>query len=284
MKKELIAELFGQFESACYLYNGIECWSARELQTIFNYAEWRNFLKVIDKAKLACEAAGEAVPHHFVDINKMIDLAKGARREIEDVALTRYACYLIAQNGDPAKPAVAFAQTYFAVQTRRQEIIEKRLLDVARVSAREKLSKSEKKLSGIIYERGVNDTGFAIIRSKGDQALFGGFSTTEMKKKLGVPATRPLADFLPTLTIKAKDFATELTSHNVTEKDLKAEQQITKEHIDNNLAVRKMLKARGVLPELLPAAEDIKKVQRKLSADEKKISGQPGKIQKRKKK
>ena len=284
MKKELIAELFGQFESACYIYEGIECWSARELQTIFHYSEWRNFLKVIDKARIACEAAGEKVSNHFVDVNKKVELGSGAKRELEDIALTRYACYLIAQNGDPAKTEIAFAQTYFAVQTRRQEIIEKRLLDVARVSAREKLTKSEKKLSGIIYERGVDDKGFAIIRSKGDQALFGGFSTTDMKKKLAVPATRPLADFLPTLTIKAKDFAIELTSHNVTEKDLKGELQISKEHIDNNIAVRKMLKERGVLPEQLPAAEDVKKVQRKLQSEEKKISKQTTKIQKGKKK
>src|SRR5258705_2926160 len=230
MKKELIAELFAQFENACYDYKGIECWSARELQAIFGYSEWRNFLKVIDKAKEACTNAGEKISDHFVDINKMVQLGSRAGREIEDIALTRYACYLVAQNGDAAKPAIAFAQTYFAVQTRKQEIIEQRLLDLARVTAREKLSKSEKKLSGIIYERGVDDKGFAIIRSKGDQALFGGFSTNDMKRKLGIPENRPLADFLPTLTIKAKDFATELTSHNVSEKDLKGEQQITEEH------------------------------------------------------
>jgi DNA-damage-inducible protein D len=189
----------------------------------------------------------------------MVELGSGAKREIEDMALTRYACYLIAQNGDAAKPAIAFAQTYFAVQTRKQEMIEERLLDIARVAAREKLSKSEKKLSGIIYERGVDDRGFAIIRSKGDQALFGGFSTNEMKRKLQVPANRPLADFLPTLTIKAKDFATELTSHNIIEKDLKGENFISKEHVDNNLAVRKMLIERGVKPELLPSADDVKR-------------------------
>ncbi len=182
MKKELIIELFEKFEQACYHYKGIECWSARELQEILGYTEWRNFLKVIDKAKDACVNAGEELKYHFVDTNKMIDLAKGAQREIEDIALTRYACYLIAQNGDASKQAIAFAQTYFAVQTRKQEIIEKRLLDIARVAAREKLSKSEKKLSGIIYERGVDDKGFAIIRSKGDQALFGGFSTNDMKR------------------------------------------------------------------------------------------------------
>ena len=284
MKKELIADLFGKFESACYIYEGIECWSARELQPILGYARWENFMNALEKARKACENAGEVVTDHFRVFTKMVQLGSTAKREVEDIALTRYACYLVAQNGDPAKPAVAFAQTYFAVQTRRQEIIEKRLLDVARVSAREKLTKSEKKLSGIIYERGVDDKGFAVIRSKGDQALFGGAITTDMKKKLGVPATRPLADFLPTLTIKAKDFATELTSHNVTDKDLKGAQQISKEHIDNNLAVRKMLKERGVLPEQLPAAEDVKKVQRKLATEEKKIQKQSNKILKGKKK
>lgn len=271
MKREQIQDLFEKFEQACYLYNNIECWSARELQIIFGYSEWRNFLKVIDKAKNACSGSGISVSDHFVGINKMVDLGSGSKREIEDVALTRYACYLVAQNGDPGKSEVAFAQTYFAVQTRKQEIIEQRLLDVARVSAREKLSKSEKKLSGIIYERGVDDKGFAIIRSKGDQALFGGFSTNDMKHKLKVPDNRPLADFLPTLTIKAKDFATELTSHNTIEKDLKGQNQISNEHIENNKAVRKMLIERGVKPEQLPPAEDVKKLQRKLEGDEKKM-------------
>jgi len=246
MKKELIAELLEQFETACYEINGIECWSARELQSILGYVRWENFINTLEKAKKSCELAGELAPNHFRNITKMVELGSGSQREIEDVALTRYACYLVAQNGDPTKPTIAFAQTYFAVQTRKQEIIEQRLLEVARVSAREKLSKSEKKLSGIIYERGVNEQGFAIIRSKGDQALFGGFTTADMKKKLGIPASRALADFLPTLTIKAKDFATELTSHNVVEKDLKGEDQISKEHVDNNTAVRDMLQQRGV--------------------------------------
>ncbi len=271
MKKELIIELFEKFEQACYLYKEIECWSARDLQTIFGYAKWDNFYKVIEKAKTACETSGAEVSYHFADIGKMIDLAKGAQREIEDVALTRYGCYLVAQNGDPSKNEVAFAQTYFAVQTRKQEIIEQRLLDVARVSARQKLSKSEKRLSGIIYERGVDEKGFALIRSKGDSALFGGISTNDMKHKLSVPDNRPLADFLPTLTIKAKDFATELTSHNVVEKDLKGNEKISKEHVDNNLAVRKMLIQRGVKPEQLPASEDASKLKRKLESDEKKI-------------
>lgn len=284
MKKELIAELFKKFEHACYIYNNVECWSARELQEVFNYSEWRNFIKVIDKAKDACNNSGESVADHFVDINKMVPLGSGAERNIDDIVLTRYACYLIAQNGDPGKNEVAFAQTYFAVQTRKQEIIEKRLLDVARVSAREKLSKSEKKLSGIIYERGVDEQGFAIIRSKGDKALFGGLNTQMMKRKLGVPEKRPLADFLPTLTIKAKDFATELTSHNVVEKDLKGKEQITTEHVDNNKAVRKILKERGVQPENLPPAEDVKKVQRRINSDGKKVLKEVKKIKGKKKK
>ena len=271
MKKELIKDLFEKFERACYLFNELECWSARDLQEIFNYSDWRNFLKVVDKAKEACKNSEEEIADHFVDVNKMVDVGSGAQREINDIALTRYACYLIAQNGDSAKSEVAFAQTYFAVQTRRQEIIEQRLLDVARLTAREKLSKSEKKLSGIIYERGVDEKGFAIIRSQGDKALFGGFTTQDMKHKLQVSTTRPLADFLPTLTIKAKDFATELTSHNVTEKDLKGQKSISKEHIDNNIAVRKMLLERGVKPETLPPAEDVGKVKRKLEDDEKKM-------------
>ena len=220
MKKELITALFEQFEAAKQQNDSIEYWSARDMQSILGYAQWKNFEKVIERAKAACENAGAAVQNHFADFGKMVDIGSGVSREINDVALTRYACYLVAQNGDAIKSEIAFAQTYFAVQTRKQEIIEQRLLDVARVSAREKLSKSEKKLSGILYERGVYEKGFALIRSKGDQVLFGGFNTQMMKKKLGVPETKPLANHLSTLAIKAKDFANELTSHNVVKKEI----------------------------------------------------------------
>ena len=270
MKSDEIKGLFTQFEAAASELEGIECWSARELQNLLGYSKWENFEKVIQKAKDSCKNAGELVENHFPDIRKMVEIGSKTERLVEDIALTRYACYLIAQNGDSRKEEVAFAQNYFAVQTRRAELVEQRILEFERIKAREKLSQTEKQLSGILYERGVDSQGFALIRSKGDQALFR-LNTQMLKRKMGVPDSRPVADFLPTISIKAKDLAAEMTGLNVQTKDLKGQSKIEKEHIDNNLAVRNMLTQRGIVPENLPPAEDVKKLQRKLEGDEKKL-------------
>jgi DNA-damage-inducible protein D len=259
----------------------VEFWFARDLMEPLGYARWENFETAIQRAIESCKTTGYDADDHFRGVTKMVKLGSGAERSIDDFMLTRYACYLVAQNGDPRKEPIAFAQSYFAIQTRKQELIEDRMRLQARLDARERLRESEKTLSQNIYERGVDDAGFGRIRSKGDAALFGGNTTQAMKDKYGVVQTRPLADFLPTLTIAAKNLATEITNHNVLQENMKGENAITSEHVQNNLSVRSMLGERGIKPEQLPAEEDIKKLERRVRSDEKKLEKQSGKLPKK---
>lgn len=269
MKRELVHTLTDTFEGhAQQTEDGVEYWLARDLQHLLGYTEWRNFTTVISRARTACELSGQAVGDHFVEVNKMVDLGSGSRREVDDLMLTRYACYLIAQNGDPRKDQIAFAQTYFALQTRKAELIEQRLLEVERVSARRKLSETEKELSSVIYEQTGGNQDFALIRSKGDAALFGR-NTQAMKARWKVPSGRALADFSPTIVLKAKDFATEITIHNARAHQMQTEGAISAEHITNNEAVRRTLLGRGIRPEALPPGEDVRKVERRIAAADK---------------
>lgn len=254
---------------------GNEYWYARDLQGVLEYSEWRNFFKVVEKAKIACESSSNLVSMHFVDVNKMVEIGNNTLREVDDIKLTKYACYLIAMNGDPRKEVIALAQTYFAVKTHERETLERYDKDMKRLEARDQLKESEKRLSQNIYERGVDNKGFARIRSKGDTALFGGHSTQAMKDKLGVSPTRPLADFLPTVTIAAKNLATEMTNHNVEQNDMYGEEPITDEHVQNNSTIREMLAERGIKPEELPAEKDLKKVERKINKHLKSIDNNP---------
>lgn len=276
MKTELVQSLTTNFEAhAQQTESGVEFWLARDIQYLLGYTKWDNFLNVVSKAKTACEGSGHAVLDHFADVGKTIAMPKGAEKEVPDLMLTRYACYLIAQNGDPKKPEIAFAQTYFAVQTRRAELIEQRLLDAERVSARKKLSTTEHELSEVIFEQvGGSNQDFAVIRSKGDHALFGK-STQAMKSQWKVPDSRPLADFAPTIILKAKDFAAEITIFNARQHQMDSESAVSKEHVTNNAAVRKTLLERGIRPESLSPAEDVKKVERRLLSEDKKALKKP---------
>ena len=265
-----------KFDEIIQELDGVEFWYARELQKLLGYEQWRNFELIIHKAQISCESAGINASDHFAEVSKLVPIGSGAERAVKDYMLTRYACYLIAQNGDPKKEEIAFAQSYFAVQTRKQELIEERITYFERSEARGRLRESEKRLSQNIYERGVDDAGFGRIRSKGDAALFGGNTTQQMKERLGVKSNRPLADFLPTLTIAAKNLATEMTNYNVEQKDLQGESGNTVEHVQNNSSVRSMLGERGIKPEELPPAEDMKKLERRAKAAEKKIARESG--------
>ena len=273
MKKELIVQLHASFEQLAHReeQSGVEFWLARDLQKVLGYDRWENFGKVIEKAVSACDKSGYETRNHFLETTKMVPLGSGAEREVGDYMLTRYACYLIAQNGDSTKAQIAFAQTYFAIQTRKQELIEQRLAEVERLSARKKLTRSETELSGIIFERVGDEKSFGRIRSRGDQALFGGRTTQKMKERLSVPDGRPLADFLPTITIKAKDFANEITNFNIKREDLRMETSIAHEHMKNNAEVRKLLGKRGIVPEQLSPSEDIKKIERRVESEQKKL-------------
>lgn len=278
MDKQLISKLKLTFDEIAHsTEDGVEFWLARELQLVLGYARWENFTNAIEKAKVSCETAGTPIAECFRDVTKTSPMPNGGAKQITDIMLTRYACYLVAQNADPHKEEVAFAQTYFAVQTRKQEIIEQRLADLNRLQLREQLKTSEKRLSQNIYERGVDEKGFGRIRSKGDAALFGGYSTEDMKQRYGIKSG-PLADKLPPVTIAAKNLATEMTNLNVEDNDLRGEIAITSEHIQNNKSVRAMLEQRGIKPENLPPEEDIKKVERRVKSDEKKLIGQAGKF------
>jgi len=272
MNKDVIIKLQKTFEDYVHKKDGLEFWFARDLQKLLDYEKWDNFKLVIEKAKEACKNTKIEVLDHFADVGKMISIGKGATREIEDIILTRYACYLIAQNGDSRKEQIAFAQSYFAIQTRKQELIEQRIALQERFNARNKLIASETELSQLIYQRGVDEYGFARIRSKGDEALFGGFTTKDMKIKFKIPNNRPLADFLPTVTITAKNLATEITNFNVKQNDLKGEIKITDEHVKNNKDIRNLLEKNKIVPENLPPEEDIKRVSTKMKKNEKQLA------------
>ena len=256
----------------------VEVWFARDLQKQLGYARWENFAVAIRRAVESCKSQNINIDDNFREVTKMVSLGSGSQREVQDFMLTRFACYLIAQNGDPKKEKVAFAQGYFALQTRRAEQIAELLQQMSRLETRDRLKASEKQLSQNIYQRGVDDKGYGRIRSKGDVALFGGHTTEDMKHRLGIKSSRPLADFLPTLTIAAKNLATEMTNYNVEQKDLYGERSITAEHVQNNRSVRQMLNQRGIKPEDLPAAEDIKKVERMVNSNQKKIEKTSNKL------
>jgi DNA-damage-inducible protein D len=243
--------------------NGVEFWYARELYPILGYSRWENFETALNRSKDACKTTGGSVEDHFREVTKMVNIGSDAQRETQDIKLTRYACYLVTLNGDPRKEEIAFAQAYFVTQTRKIEILQKHMGELERIDAREKLKITEKEFSNMGFSRGVDSKGIAEIRAKGDEALFGGKTTDEMKHRLGVSSKKPLADYLPNVTLKAKDLAAAITIEKTRQNNLYGKSEIREEHINSNTNVRGALTKTGIYPESLPASEDIKKIEAK---------------------
>ncbi len=252
----------------------MEFWSARDLMPMLGYTKWQKFTEVIERAKAACKLSGQNIDDHVTGAGKMIATGKGATRKIEDFFLTRYAFYLIAQNGDPRKPEIALAQTYFATQTRKQELLEQRDMESKRLDARAKLRETESKIESTVYERGIKyPVEFATFKNKHIEALYGGISASQLKKIRKIPPKRSLADFDSHVELKAKDFALAMTDHNIKEKDIRGKEAMNTEVVKNSRETRQALLNRGIKPEHIKPEEDLKLVESRKNKEAKRIAG-----------